>query len=121
METTLYDTTGRPRAYIADESEPVIYTWSGRAVAYLDGDVLYGWRGKHLGWFVDGILYDLQGQRVGFIRSQCPVVTYIESVKNVKYMKYTKSLRSSPSPRLSLAARNSGWELEAFVSQNAPG
>lgn len=93
METTLYDTTGRPRVYIVDESEPVIYTWRGRAVAYLDGETLYGWRGKHLGWFVAGILYDLQGRRVGFTRDQCPVIIYIESVKYVKYTQYTKSTR----------------------------
>jgi len=49
METTLYDGTGRPVAYIADDSDNSIYLWSGHAVAYLVDSNVYGWNGTTLG------------------------------------------------------------------------
>jgi hypothetical protein len=54
-EVSLYDISGDPVAYFADDGE-TIYTWDGEAVAYLDGENLFSWDGDHLGWFVDGVV-----------------------------------------------------------------
>ena len=119
METTLYDSSGRLRVYIAD-SDGAIYTWNGNAVAYIDGETIYGWRGKHLGWFVGGILYDLHGHRVGFTRGTCPVATYAEPAKYAKYAQYAKYARYAAYARPAFSLGSSQQDLEAFVSQDAP-
>ncbi len=58
METTLYNKTGKPVAYFAEDGE-TIYLWDGRAVAYLLGDMVFGWNGRQLGWFANGTIFDI--------------------------------------------------------------
>ena len=61
--TSLFDASGKPTAYIAEEL--TIYLWSGKPVAYLHTDSgkvhVYGFNGKHLGWFVGGVIRDHEG------------------------------------------------------------
>jgi hypothetical protein len=120
METNLYDKTGRAKAYIADDSE-TIYLWSGKAVAYIIDENVYGWKGKHIGWFVNGKLFDRRGKRIGFIPGNCPVATCAAPAKYAKHAKYAKSARHAAYARVALSTSNSEQELEAFLSQNAPG
>lgn len=47
-------------------SEGVIYDYSGRPVALLDGENIVSYSGKHLGWFHDGFVRDANGDAVGF-------------------------------------------------------
>jgi hypothetical protein len=117
-ETSLFDRTGHPRVYIADDGS--IYTWNGRAVAYVDGQNVYGWQGKHIGFFVDGILYDLRGRRVGFTRDNCPAATYPEWEKDAKVARPAKYRRHAAHARPALSTGYSDEELEAFVSQDGP-
>jgi hypothetical protein len=67
-----------------------------------------------LGWFGDGIIYDLQGDRVGFIRSKCPVITSVETVKSVKLAKPVKSLRSVPYLKSTFGTSLSNVKLKEF-------
>ncbi len=54
MELTIYDKSGRPHAYIADDG--TIYLWNGEPVAYLEEEHVYGFNGTHLGRFENGII-----------------------------------------------------------------
>jgi len=114
MEITLFDKSGKPVAYIANDRE-TIYFWDGHAVAYLSNDNVYGWKGKHLGWFVDKIVYDLHGLRVGFTRDKCPVATYAEPSKYAKYAKNAKNARNAPFARPGLSAGYSKKDLRNFL------
>lgn len=92
METTLFNKTGRPVAYIATDGE-TIHLWDGRAVAYLVGDQVFGWNGKQLGWFDNGTIFDIYGLRAGFIKSKSPIPTDIEPKKPAPQTKSSKSVR----------------------------
>ena len=91
-EQTLYDANGRAVTYIANDNVS-IYTWNGKAIAYLDDDEVYSWRGNHIGWFVAGVLYDVRGRRAGFIASKCPSICHVESVKSVQKVQNVKSVQ----------------------------
>src|SRR5262245_22862705 len=59
-EINLFDSDGRPVAYIVADDERTLYLWEGKAVAYLDYDGageldVFGFNGKHLGWFIGGV------------------------------------------------------------------
>ena len=59
-ETTLFDPTGAPVAYIDHGDENTIYSFEGGPLAYVDqGDNVYGFNGSHLGWFQGDVLWDL--------------------------------------------------------------
>lgn len=117
METTLYDRSGKPAAYIADDSEHSIYLWAGHAVAYVDGDNIYGWNGKHLGWFVGGVLYNLQGFRIGSVQEKCPYATFAEPAKYAKFAKHAKYAKDATSAPPALSASYSDDNLETFLKQ----
>jgi hypothetical protein len=116
METTLYDKSGQPTAYIAIDKE-TIYLWSGKAAAYIDGDKLYGFNGRHLGWTKNGVFYTQDGQRVGFRSDKCPAARHTSPVKCIKQEKKTRSLRqvSKIRPILQLALAEEG--LSEFLSK----
>jgi len=114
METTLYDRSGQPTAYIADDNE-TIYLWDGRAVAYLYDDKVYGFNGQHLGWFIDGIIYDEHGLKIGFVSSKCPSVKRVSPVKSVKHVKSAKHVRSVPRIRPVLKISSSDEDFKAFL------
>lgn len=71
-EISLFNSKGKPTAYIDTEDGLTIYMWSGKPVAYLtkNGENLdvYGFNGNHLGWYESGIIYDHKGNVVGFIK-----------------------------------------------------
>jgi 4-fold beta-flower domain-containing protein len=115
-ETTLYDTRGTPRAYIATDGV-TIYLWDGEAVAYLVEDKVYAWTGRHIGWFVQGILFDESGRRCGYVRARCPVATRVSPVKSVKRVRRVKSVRQVARTRRAFSAGASGWELRKFLAQ----
>lgn len=94
MQTTLYDKSGQPVAYVDSLDQNTVYLWNGNPVCYLDGNSkLYGFNGRHLGWFENGILRDLQGYKVGFIQNTCPVLTKLEPLKSLKQLKPLKSIK----------------------------
>jgi hypothetical protein len=85
MDTTIYDKSGQPVAYLAEDYCGTIYLWDGEPVAYLYEDVhLYGFNGRHLGWFRDDVLFSPDGTRVGFTSSACPRCISKSPLKNKK-------------------------------------
>jgi hypothetical protein len=118
METTLYDKSGRPQAYISNDSDRAIYTWDGRAICYIENDKIYGWKGKHIGWYINEIIYDNRGLQVGFTKKTCPSITYIESIKSVKYVKNVKYIKFVSNVKPVLSYGHSNEDLKDFLSQN---
>jgi len=119
MEITLYDNTGHPEAYIADDDERSIYLWSGDAVAYIQDEIVYGWNGYHLGYFHGGIVYDTNGRRVGSIREKCIYAVYAEYAKFAKYAKYAKYPQQPRNARPCFSATSSDKGLVEFLEQGA--
>lgn len=115
-ETTLYDTSGSPVAYIADDGE-TIYTWHGQALTYLVDENLYGWNGLHLGWFVRGVVYDLRGRRAGFLSSTSPVATRALPAKRAKRAQRAKRARRAARARPALSTARSEAPLTALLEQ----
>ena len=62
-EVVIFDSSGIARFFI---SEGVIYDYSGRPVAFLEGENIVSYPGKHLGWFHDGFVRDANGDAIGF-------------------------------------------------------
>ncbi|EMP7217993.1 TPA: 4-fold beta flower protein [Pseudomonas aeruginosa] len=118
-ETTLFDGSGAPVAYISDDAESNIYLWSGVAVAYIVDSHIYGFNGKHLGWFDQGIAWDEKGHPVGFVRSVCPKMAKLEPLKKLKKLLKLKSLRKLAPLRPLNKRAVSGWSLEEFLKQGA--
>lgn len=74
MHRVLFDSKGRPKAFIAEGFDSLVCLWDGRIVAYLyEENHIYGMNGQHLGWFVDEVIYDNLGRRIGFTSRTCPV------------------------------------------------
>jgi len=121
VEITLFDGSGHPKAYIAEDDGHSKYLWSGHAVAYMVGENIYGWNGYHLGFFIDGVVYNLNGQRVGSVRERCPYATYAEPAKYAKYAKYAKCARSAAYAQPALSQYYSDETLESFLKQGAVG
>ena len=70
-EISLFDSAGRPVAYISTDDGMSIYMWNGEPVAYLSGGRvmnIYGFNGAHLGWLENGIVRDHGGYAVGFVK-----------------------------------------------------
>ncbi len=95
MEVTLFDKHGKAVAYIAADGE-TIYTWDGRAAAYLHEDQVFGWNGKQLGWYANGTIFDIYGLRSGFIRSKSPIPPQPEPAKPGKRLKHGRAGRQMP-------------------------
>ncbi len=119
MEVTLYNRSGNPIAYIADDADNAIYMWNGHAVCYIFEDKIYGWRGKHIGWFINNRIYDLNGFLVGFTKNTCPVITTIPTIKNIKYIKSIKSVRNIATTKPILSTQYSEYNLKFFLEQNS--
>ena len=64
MERTFYGRSGNAIAYTEDGVH--IYLFSGKPVAYLDGESVYSFGGRHLGWYLDGWIWDNHGYAVLF-------------------------------------------------------
>jgi hypothetical protein len=84
-DKTLFDKSGNPVAYIADDYNTTIYLWNGSPVAYIyEGEYVYGINGRHLGWWLDEILYNADGDRIAFTSGTCPVAIGKEYPKDKK-------------------------------------
>jgi len=118
-EISLFDSSGRPIAYIAEDGEGTIYMWKGHAVAYLHGDKVYGFNGHHLGWFDEGIMRDKKGAPVGFTKQTCPRTTRTEPTKYTKKTKKTKATRRTASTRVSNKSTPSSLPLDVFLEGGA--
>ncbi len=59
MSITLYSKIGSPIAYMEDDCH--IFLFTGKTVAYIDGDSIYNYNGRHLGFFEDGWIKDHDG------------------------------------------------------------
>ncbi len=96
-EISLFDSEGKPIAYIVTDDEFTIFMWDGTPVAYLhpknDQFNIYGFNGKHLGWIVDGIIRDHNGNAVGFIKGSVNMYTQYEPYKSYKKYKPYKSYK----------------------------
>lgn len=88
-----YDSTGAAIAYISLNDDLVIYLWSGKPSAYLDGDSVYGFNGKHLGWLKQGIVYDNEGDPVAALKDAFREPVKTAPVKGLKELKPLKSLK----------------------------
>ena len=96
-ELSLYDSEGKPIAYIVTEDDFTIYMWDGTPVAYLipknDQFNIFGYNGNHLGWLVNGIIRDHEGNGIGFIKNAVKMYTQYEPYKSYKQYKPFKSYR----------------------------
>jgi hypothetical protein len=119
-EISLFDSTGQPIAYLAEEL--TIYLWSGRPVAYLDEDKsggfhVYGFNGKHLGWFVNGLVRDHQGDVVGGVKEAFSTATQYEPYKSYKQYKPYKSYKEYAPYRPYFSLNWSQIHLKLFLLQ----
>lgn len=118
METTLYNQHGKPVAYIAEDGETV-YSWDGRALAYIWEDKVFGWNGRQLGWYDNGTIFDIFGMRSGFIRKKSPIPTQTEPMKPVKGMKPVKTPRQTAVSKPVLIYGYSVKTLEELLEDGA--
>lgn len=118
MEVSLFNKDGKPVAYIAEDGE-TIYTWDGRAVAYISGDRVYGWNGRQLGWYSDGTIFDIYGYRAGFTKRKSPVATQLEPVKPSRQMPPIKQMPQAPVVKPSLIYGYSRLRLEELLEKGA--
>jgi len=121
-EISLFNSKGKPVAYIAEEL--TIYLWSGKPVAYLDEDSsggfhIYGFNGKHLGWFVKGIIRDHNGDRVGGVKEVFVSRTQFEPFKSFKQFQPFKSFKEFAPFRPFFKNTWSDTSLTLFLLQGA--
>lgn len=67
--------------------------WSGKPVAYVDGESVYGFNGDHLGWFQKGIVYDNKGKAVAALAGVLDTVNPAPP-KGLRQLKPLKSLKA---------------------------
>ena len=120
-ETTLFDSGGKPVAYIAEEL--TIYLWSGKPVAYLYSDAgkvhVYGFNGKHLGWFIKGVVRDHDGNAVGAVKEVFRSSVEYEPYKAYKQYKPYKGYREYAPYQPYLSRNWSEIPLRLFLLQGA--
>lgn len=121
-ETSLFDSSGQPVAYVAEEL--TIYLWSGKPVAYLYPDSgklhVYGFNGKHLGWFVKGIVRNHEGDAVGAVKEVFTSSVEYEPYKAYKEYKPYKSYREYAPYQPYLSRNWSDVPLRLFLQQGDP-
>jgi hypothetical protein len=118
-EISLFDSKGKPVAYIDTEDDLTIYMWSGKPVAYLykKSDVynIYGFNGDHLGWYEDGIIYNHDGYVVGFSKGAVNKYTEHEPYKSYKSYKPYKSYKEYAPYKPYLSNSFSNMPLSIFL------
>jgi hypothetical protein len=92
-ELDFYDSRGKAVAYVAEESDFVMYLWTGEPVAYLDDENVYGFNGKHLGWFKNGKIYDHEGSVVAALADRFTGPVSIPPLKSLRELVPLKSLK----------------------------
>jgi hypothetical protein len=118
-EITLFDCDGTAIAYVAPDDEHTIYLWSGKPVAYLDGEHIYGFNGKHLGWFEEGVMWDHTGAQAGFIIKTLPVFAKFEPFKAFKQFKPFKAFKEFAPFKPFKSAVISKTPLSAFLGRGS--
>ncbi len=95
MDTTFYNSNGKPTAYTQDGEH--IFLFSGKPVAYINNLSVIGYNGKHLGTFDDGWVRDNQGFCVFFtneaIGGPFKPIKKIKPIKSVKRVKSIKAIK----------------------------
>src|SRR5215831_492779 len=120
-EFSLFDSTGRPAAYVSEGL--TIYLWSGTPVAYLteddlsDGFHVYGFNGRHLGWFISGIIRDHHGDAVGGLKEAFRSPTQLEPLKGSKESKPLKNVADLPPVPPVMSRERSETPLRTFLMQ----
>ena len=123
-ETSLFDSDGNPVAYIAMESDGlIIYTWSGKPVAYLEsssggGMNIYGFNGKHLGWFVRGVMRNHDGDGACGVRAVVNSPKF-EPFKSFKEFKPFKAFKEFEPMRPTFSQSWSGTPCGVFLYEGA--
>ena len=100
-EVALYDSDGKPVAYIAEDL--TIYMWSGEPAAYLSpannqahGFNVYGFNGHHLGWFAKGVIRDHDGD------ASCGLKSVVSSPQFEPFKSFRSSNPSKASKSMNL-------------------
>lgn len=88
-----YDSRGIAVAYVAADRDLTIYLWSGKPVAYIEGDSVFGFNGKHIGWIKDGAIYDHDGHIVAAVAERFKEPVTPPPPKGFKQFKPFKSFK----------------------------
>lgn len=107
---TLYDSHGKPVAYIYEDNVH-IYLFNGQPVAYLYGDAVYGFNGHQLGWFEDGWVRDLYGKCVFFTENATGSgpAKPIKHARPIKGVRHVKPVKCSRHAKVAKAAKSLAW------------
>ena len=99
MDIALYDSAGKPIAYIEDGVH--IYFYTGEPVAHILGISIYAFNGTHLGYFENGWIRDHSGACVMFssdARGDAPVKP-VQHARPLKWEKRNKPVKRPIAPR----------------------
>lgn len=102
----LYDSAGRAIALLRNDG--IVFSISGRALAFLDNEYLYSFSGRQIGTFEEGWIRDLSGACVLFAKGACgfapikpvcqvdpvPAVLCVPPVKPVPAVPFVKAIKS---------------------------
>lgn len=109
MDLTLYDSKGRPTAYLEDGAH--IYTFPGVPVAYVHEGSVYSLEGRHLGWFAKGWVRDNHGRCVFFtdIAEGNGPQQPMQAMKPMKSMKQIGPGKGTREPKPPRAMESMAW------------
>lgn len=112
METTLFNRNGVPVAYIAEGTNPVIYSFDGTALGHIIKECIYNLAGKHLGWFKNHMMFDTRGHRVGYTAQNSPNLTFAEPAKKEKNQPIVNNEIYRPAAEPTFSKNQSAWDLK---------
>ena len=115
METSLYDDQGNAITFVTDGPDPIMYRFSGAALAFIAGDAVFAWNGLHLGWYTDGLLFNLKGARIGSIKETCPKATFMDPDKFKKHERTRRMKARDAKPKPALGTAYSEKTFEDFL------
>ena len=120
MDITLYDSSGRPTAYIEDGMH--IYFFTGEPVGHILGRDIYAFNGKQLGRIENGWVRDHSGACVFFTSDatgNAPVKP-VQHSRPLKWEKRNKPVKGPIVPRPVKPSDSPSWSslsAEEFFSQ----
>jgi hypothetical protein len=112
MDSTFFDSGGRPIAYSDDGRN--VYAFSGHPLAYLEGDSVFTYDGQHLGWWDRGWIRDHHGACVLFTEAAIggpPLPA--RHVLPAKGFKNAPPARGFKHVKPVRAAEGSGWSMRS--------
>lgn len=93
-----YNQNGKPIVYTDDNIH--LFSFSGKPVAYIYGELVYTFAGKHIGFFIDGWIRDLNGYCVFFSENatggMLKPLKQLLPIKSPKHLLTVKSIRQFP-------------------------